>query len=254
MEKVAIYIRLSKEDIDKINMGDNSESIKNQKLMLSEYATRKGWQIFDFYIDEDYSGADTSRPAFDRLLRDAEKREFDIVLCKQQNRFLRNLEAVEEIIHGKFYEWNIRFVSLLDGADTAIEGNKKSRQIHGMVDEWYLEDLSKNIKNTFRSKMKVGQYLGSFAPYGYKKDPEDRHKLIIDEEVADNVRRIFNLYLKGYGTHRIAQTLTKEGIERPSAYMKRKYENFSLPNVSDYNLWGHTTINRILRNPIYMEH
>lgn len=91
--------------------------------MLSEYATRKGWQ-FDFYIDEDYSGADTSRPAFDRLLRDAEKREFDIVLCKQQNRFLRNLEAVEEIIHGKFYEWNIRFVSLLDGADTAIEGNK----------------------------------------------------------------------------------------------------------------------------------
>lgn len=252
MEKVAIYIRLSKEDIDKINMGDNSESIKNQKLMLSEYATRKGWQIFDFYIDEDYSGADTSRPAFDRLLRDAEKREFDIVLCKQQNRFLRNLEAVEEIIHGKFYEWNIRFVSLLDGADTAIEGNKKSRQIHGMVDEWYLEDLSKNIKNTFRSKMKVGQYLGSFAPYGYKKDPEDRHKLIIDEEVADNVRRIFNLYLKGYGTHRIAQTLTKEGIERPSAYMKRKYENFSLPNVSDYNLWGHTTINRILRNPIYI--
>lgn len=252
MEKVAIYVRLSREDLRKMEKGDDSESIKNQKLMLSEYAARQGWQIYDFYIDEDYSGADRQRPSFDRLLRDAKNKEFSIVLCKTQNRFLRDIEAVEEIIHGKFLEWGIRFVSLLDGADTAIEGNKKSRQIHGMIDEWYLEDLSKNIREVFKTKMEAGQYIGSFPPYGYMKDPNNRHKLIIDEEAAKVVRKVYSLYLKGYGTHRIAKILTKEGIEKPSVHMKRKYENFSLPNVSEYALWGHTTINRMLRNPIYI--
>ncbi len=80
--------------------------------MLSEYAARKGWQIYDFYVDEDYSGADRDRPSFDRLLRDAKNREFTIVLCKTQNRFLRDLEAVEEIIHGKFLEWGVLDLSL----------------------------------------------------------------------------------------------------------------------------------------------
>ena len=146
IEKVAIYIRLSREDIDKIDKGDDSESVKNQKLMLSEYTAKNGWQLFDFYIDEDYSGADRNRPEFERLLKDAEKKEFDIVLCKTQSRFVRDMEKLEEIIHGKFYKWGIRFISLLDGADTSVEGNKKSRQIHGLVDEWYLEDASKILE------------------------------------------------------------------------------------------------------------
>ncbi|MFA5576732.1 MAG: recombinase family protein [Tissierellaceae bacterium] len=252
MERVAVYVRLSKEDINKISKGDDSESIKNQKLMLSDYATRSGWQIYDFYVDEDYSGADRARPDFERLLKDAENKEFDIVLCKSQSRFVRDLEKLEEIIHGNFYKWGIRFVSLLDGADTSIIGNKKSRQIHGLVDEWYLEDLSNNIRSVFKVKMKKGQFLGSFPPYGYMKDPRDRYRLIIDEETANNIKKIYSLYLKGYGTHSIAKILTEEGIEKPSIYMKRKYKNFSLPNVSEYSLWGHTTINRILRNPIYI--
>ncbi len=252
MEKVAIYIRLSKEDIIKITEGDDSESIKNQKFMLSEYATMKEWQIFDFYVDEDYSGANRNRPDFDRLLKDAENKKFDIVLCKTQSRFARDLETIEEIIHRKFLSWGIRFVSLLDGADTANDSNKKSRQIHGMVDEWYVEDQSKNIKAVLKSKMQAGQFIGSFAPYGYMKDPNDKHKLIVDKEVAPIIKRIYKLYLKGDGTHKIAKILTQEGIEKPSAYMKKKYNKFSLPNVSKYNLWGHTTINRILRNPVYI--
>lgn len=253
MEKVAIYIRLSKEDMKKIAKGDDSESIKNQRLILSEYALMKGWQIYDFYVDEDYSGADRDRPSFDRLLKDAKNKEFDIVLCKTQNRFVRDLEAVEEIIHGRFLEWGIRFISLLDGADTAVAGNKKSRQIHGMVDEWYLEDLSKNIREILKIKMEDGQFLGSFAPYGYIKDPENRHKLKIDEEAAKVVRKIYNLYLKGNGTHKIAKILTKEGIPKPTVYIQKTHsENFSVPNISEYGLWGHTTINRILRNPVYI--
>ncbi|WP_165000665.1 recombinase family protein [Xylanivirga thermophila] len=253
MDKVAIYVRLSKEDMKKIIKGDDSESIKNQKLMLSEYAASKGWQIYDFYVDEDYSGADRNRPSFDRLLKDAENREFEIVLCKTQNRFARDLEAVEKIIHGKFLEWGIRFVTLIDGADTADESNKKSRQIHGMVDEWYLEDLSKNIRTVFRSKMEDGQYLGAFPPYGYMKDPNNKHKLIIDEEAAQVVRKIYNLYLKGYGTHKIAKILTEEGIVKPAIYMRQSHaKNFNIPNMSEYGLWGHTTIRRILRNPVYI--
>ncbi len=252
IEKVAIYIRLSREDIDKIKKGDESESIKNQKLMLSEYVARQGWQIYDFYVDEDFSGADRDRPDFERLIQNAKDREFGIVLCKTQSRFVRDLEKLEEIIHGNFYKWGIRFISLVDGADTSIEGNKKSRQIHGLVDEWYLEDSSKNIRGVFKAKMKAGQFLGSFPPYGYIKDPNDKHKLIIDEEAAKIVRRIYSLYLKGNGTHLIAQILTKEAIARPSEYMKEKYKNFSLPNTSKYSLWGHTTINRILRNPVYI--
>lgn len=250
--RVAIYIRLSKEDLIKIKKGDDSESIKNQKLMLSEYAARMGWQIYDFYVDEDYSGADRERPEFERLIKDAENGEFSIVLCKTQNRFVRDMEKLEEIIHGKFSRWGIRFVSLLDGADTSIEGNKKSRQIHGLVDEWYIEDISKNIKGVFKTKMEAGQFLGAFAPYGYMKDPNNKHKLIIDKEPAQVIEKIYNLYLKGYGTYKIAKTLTGEGIEKPSIYMKRKYKNFSLPNVSKHSLWGHTTIRRILRNPVYI--
>lgn len=252
IEKVAVYIRLSKEDIDKIYKGDDSESVKNQKLMLSEYTAKNGWQLFDFYIDEDYSGADRNRPEFERLLKDAEKKEFDIVLCKTQSRFVRDMEKLEEIIHGKFYKWGIRFISLLDGADTSVEGNKKSRQIHGLIDEWYLEDASKNIRGVLEAKMEDGQYIGSFAPYGYMKDPKDRHKLIIDKEAAKVVKRVFALYLEGYGVQKISKILTSEGIDRPSTYMKKKYKEFKLPNVSKHSLWGHTTIRRMLRNPIYI--
>lgn len=250
--KVAIYIRLSKEDVKKIMLGDDSESIKNQKLMLEDYAQKRNWEIYDYYIDEDYSGADRERPEFDRLLKDAENKKFSVIICKQQNRFARDLEIIEKIIHGKFLEWGIRFITVLDGADTSNTANKKSRQIHGMVDEWYLEDLSKNIREVFKVKMKNGQYLGAFAPYGYVKNPENRHQLIIDEAAAEVVRRIFSLYLQGFGTHTIAQILSKEGVPRPNEHIKKNTGNFYIPNVGKYDLWSHTTINRILRNPVYI--
>ncbi len=250
MERVAIYIRLSREDIKKIDKGDDSESVKNQRLVLTEYAVKKGWQIYDFYVDEDYSGADRERPAFERLLEDAENQEFSIVLCKTQSRFVRDLETVEKIIHGTFLRWGIRFISLLDGADTANIANKKSRQIHGMVDEWYLEDLSRNIRETFKAKMRDGQFLGPIAPFGYIKDG---HKLVVDVEAAKTVRKIFSLYLQGYGTHRIAQILTEAGIDKPSYHFKKTNKNFRLPNVTGpEGLWPHTTVRRILRNQTYI--
>jgi len=127
--KTAIYCRLSEEDRNKTNRNDDSISIQNQKSMLIQYAIDQGWEIYDIYSDDDYTGSDRNRPQFKRLLIDAQAQKFNIVLCKTQSRFTRELELVEKYIHGLFPVWGIRFVSIVDNADTENKGNKKSRQI-----------------------------------------------------------------------------------------------------------------------------
>ena len=197
--KTAIYCRLSEEDRNKIRKSDDSISILNQKSMLVQYTIDQGWEIYDIYSDDDYAGSDRNRPQFNRLLADAQARKFDIVLCKTQSRFTRELELVEKYIHGLFPAWGIRFVSIVDNADTENKGNKKSRQINGLVNEWYLEDMSDNIRSVLTSRRENGFHIGAFAPYGYKKDPDVKGHLIIDEESAEIVRDIFNLFSDGYG-------------------------------------------------------
>ena len=144
-----IYVRLSDEDRNKRCKADESESIQNQKSMLINYCIEQSHKI---YCDEDYSGADRNRPEFNNMLEDCEQGKIDIVLCKTQSRFSRDMEIIEKYIHWKFLEWNIRFVSIVDHADTNIAGNKKARQINGLVNEWYLEELSDNIKRTLHHK------------------------------------------------------------------------------------------------------
>lgn len=127
MEKkniAAIYCRLSEEDRNKKNKTQDSESIINQIMILTRYAQNAGWEVYDCYTDDDWTGADRTRPAFNRLLQDAENRKFNIVLCKTQSRFTRELELVEKYIHGLFPVWGIRFVSIVDNADSAVKGNK----------------------------------------------------------------------------------------------------------------------------------
>ena len=183
--KTAIYCRLSEEDRNKKQRTDDSESIQNQKNMLLQHAMDQGWEIYDINSDDDYTGADRKRPEFNRLIQDAKAKKFDIILCKTQSRFTRELELVEKYIHGLFPALGIRFISIVDNADTANKGNKKSRQINGLVNEWYLEDMSENIKSVLDNKRENGLHIGSFALYGYKKDPQQKGHLIIDEEAAD---------------------------------------------------------------------
>ena len=154
MEKVAIYCRLSEEDRNKKQETDDSNSIQNQKAMLLEYSIQQGWEVYNIYSDDNYTGSDRNRPEFKRLLDDAEAHKFDIVLCKSQSRFTRELELVEKYINGLFPIWGIRFISIVDNADTANKGNKKSRQINGLVNEWYLEDMSDkfHISRSYLSK------------------------------------------------------------------------------------------------------
>jgi len=206
--KAVLYLRLSKEDKDKLVKGDDSASIQNQRLLLTDYALQHDFQIVDVYSDDDESGLFDTRPEFDRMLTDAKLGKFQVVIAKSQSRFSRNMEHIEKYLHHDFPNLGIRFIGVVDGADTANIGNKKSRQINGLVNEWYCEDLSANIRSAFRAKMRDGQYLGSSCPYGYVKDPKNHNHLVIDEYAAGVVRKIFHLYLKGYGKAKIGRILT----------------------------------------------
>jgi len=253
MNKVAIYVRLSEEDKHKRNATDESESIQNQKSMLVAYAMEKGWDIYKIYCDEDWGGADRDRPEWNELIADAENKKIDIVLCKTQNRFTRELEMVEKYIHDKFLEWKIRFVSIVDNADTDVKGNKKSRQINGLVNEWFLEDLSDNIRRTLNHKKQNGEFCSGFAPYGYTKDPEDNNKLVIDETAAEIVRWTYAEYLSGTGVAEITRQLNNRGVPNPTKYKQDSGLNYKCraKNANKY-LWSKSTVRGILKREAYI--
>ena len=252
MISVAIYVRLSEEDRNKTNKEQDSESIINQRSILTDYANDRSWNIYEIYSDEDYSGSDLTRPAFNKMIKDAEDKKFQVVLCKSLSRFARDVAVVETYINGYFLDWGIRFISVSDYADSSQKGNRKNIQINSLVNQWYLEDLSENIKSVMTHKKKQGQFVGSFAPYGYVKDPEDNHKLIIDEETSPVVKRIFKSYLEGYGNKAIANFLNNDNIPCPSKY--RKIKGFATnrdDNKVEELKWSDHAIWHITRNPTY---
>ena len=248
--KAAIYCRLSKEDEDKIG---ESESIQNQKSMLIQYAMEKGFELYQIYSDEDYSGIDRNRPAFNSMLQAASEHQFDVVLAKTQSRFTRDMELVEKYLHGKFIEWGIRFIAVVDHVDTNDTANKKSRQINGLINEWYLEDLSTNVRSVLDHKRKEGLFIGSFARYGYCKDPNAKGKLIIDPEAAEVVRRIFSMALNGIGAHKIARILNDEKIPSPTAYKQLHGIHYrSALKNTNAALWSSPTVYQILHDQLYI--
>jgi DNA invertase Pin-like site-specific DNA recombinase len=250
--KVAIYCRLSEEDKNKKSTNDDSESIQNQKSMLVKYAVEREWEIYHIYSDDDYAGADRNRPGFTKLIADAEARKFDIVLCKSQSRFTRELEMVEKYIHDLFPIWGVRFISVVDNADTAVKGNKKARQINGLINEWYLEDLSENIRTVFKAKKENGVHIGAFALYGYMKDPNRKGHLIIDNEAAEVVREVFNLYIQGYGKTNIARILNNRDIPNPTEYKRRKGLRYCQARSKNSTLWKYFAISDMLINEMYI--
>lgn len=252
--RAVLYLRLSKEDKDKLNKGDDSASIQNQRLLLTDYALEHDYEIVEVYSDDDESGLFDTRPDFERMLLDARLGKMDIILAKSQSRFSRNMEHIEKYLHHDFINLGIRFIGVVDGADTADEDNKKSRQINGLVNEWYCEDLSKNIRSAFQAKMKAGQFLGSSCPYGYVKDPNNHNHLIIDDYAANVVRRIYSFYLQGYGKAKIGKILSEEGILIPSRY-KREVLGIHYQNAHELDTtknWSYQTIHTILNNEVYI--
>lgn len=240
-----IYCRLSREDREKTG---ESESIQNQCSLLTHYAAARGWEIYDIYCDEDWSGADARRPDFSRLLHDAELGRLDIVLCKTQSRFTRDMELVEKYIHGAFPRWGVRFVAVADHVDTAVAGNKKARQISGLVNEWYLEDLSENVRLVLNHKRSRGEYIGARPLYGYRRDPDCRHRLIPDPEAARVVAQIFRWRLEGQGSRAIAGMLNQAEIDSPAVYKQKQNGEIGNKNTK----WNRISVSRILKNEMYI--
>ena len=162
--RVILYIRLSVEDGDVID-GDVSKSIRNQLLILLDECEKKKWIVVGIFCEEGISGADDNRPEWNKALKFCEHGNTEIVLCKSQSRFSRSMEMIEKYLHNKFINWNVRFVGLVDSTDTSVVGNKKARQINGLVNEWQVEDQSINIRAVLKNKQSNGLFTGSFAPY-----------------------------------------------------------------------------------------
>lgn len=238
MEKAAIYLRLSKEDVEK---EINSKSIEHQKMILEEYAKAQKFEIYDYYIDDDYSGLYFERPSFSRMLSDAARHEFTIIMAKSQSRLSRNMEHTEYLLHNLFPQLGIRFLGVVDGVDTAQRAGKKARQINALVNEWYSEDLSESIRAVYQRKMQNGEYLGAYAPYGYRKSNENTHKLVIEEEEGFWVRRMYEMYLQGNSVQQIQQELRRNQVVTPSAKRKKEFQC----------QWSESTIKKILANKVY---
>ena len=162
--RVILYIRLSVEDGDVID-GDVSKSIRNQLLILLDECEKKNWMVVGIFCEEGISGADDNRPEWNKALKFCEYGNTEIVLCKSQSRFSRSMEMIEKYLHNEFINWNVRFVGLVDSTDTSVIGNKKTRQINGLVNEWQVEDQSINIRAVLKNKQSNGLFTGAFAPY-----------------------------------------------------------------------------------------
>lgn len=194
---------------------------------------------------------DSDRPDFNRMIEAAKQKKFQIVLCKSQSRFTRDMELVEKYIHGLFPIWGIRFIAVADNADTEVKGNKKARQINGLVNEWYLEDLSENVRMVFDLKRREGKYIGGFPIYGYRKDSADKNHIIPDSEAAEVVRQIYQWSLEGHGRQNIAYLLNQQGVPNPTRYKAERGWTCNHPMKNDFGLWNKVTVGRILTNEMY---
>ncbi len=240
MEKAAIYVRLSKEDVQK-DKESVSKSIENQKNILFQYANSHNMEVYDCYCDDDYSGLYMERPEFTRMLADASNHCFTTILAKSQSRLSRNMEHTEYLLHDLFPSMNIRFIGVVDGVDTFQKSGKKARQINALVNEWYSEDLSESIRAVYRRKMQMGEYLGAYAPYGYRKSQNNPHQLEIVEEEAKWVRLMYQWYLEGKNIVEIQKLLNEAEVSTPSVRLGR---------TSGSN-WSTSTIKKILANKTY---
>lgn len=243
--KVGIYIRLSREDDDKDN---ESESITNQRNFILDYLKENHYILYDEYVDDGYSGTTFDRPGFNRMIKDIETKKINMVITKDMSRLGRDYVNFGYYIEKYFPEHNIRYIAITDNVDTFVDsvGNDMV-PFKAIFNDMYAKDISKKIKASISIKKKQGQFLGPHAPYGYHKDPNDKHQLIVDPVASVVVKRIYQMFLDGNSVGKIAHTFTKELIPRPSVHknMEYKYSN------KTKDIWDETTILDILKNPNY---
>ena len=247
---VAIYIRLSREDGDK----EESDSVGNQRKLLTEYVAKKDdFILYDVYVDDGYSGTNFNRPSFQRMIADIEDGKVNCVVVKDLSRFGRDYIDTGRYLERYFPELGVRFISVTDSIDSMKQAYDMLLPIKNIFNEQYARDISKKIQATVKSKQKAGEFIGAFTSYGYKKSPVNKNKLVIDDYAADVVRRIFSLYIQGYGKQRIAKLLNAEGILCPAEYKKVNGENYKNCNrLESTTYWSYSTINSILHREMYV--
>lgn len=246
-EKItALYGRLSRDD----ELVGDSNSIVHQKEMLAKYAKEHGFTNTAFYIDDGFSGTNFNRPDFQRMMSDVEEGKIATIIVKDMSRFGRDYIMVGYYTEIYFPNSDIRFIAINDQVDTVSATDNDFTPFKNIMNEWYAKDTSKKIKAVLKTKGNSGKHLSTLPPFGYKKDPNDKEKWIVDDEAAATVKEIFDLYIGGLKINDIAKRLTEEGKETPQLYaMKRglKYRGRSpYPEI-----WNNSTIRYILVQMAY---
>lgn len=256
--KIAVYIRLSKED----ERANESESVVNQKKILIEYLEHffdEDYDIVDFYIDDGLTGTDDTRESFMRMILDIEKGIVNCVLCKTLARAFRNYADQGHYLEVYFPQKNVRFISTGDPKiDTFLNPDVLTGlevPITGLMNDRFACRTSNDIRRTFNTKRRNGEFIGAFAPYGYLKDPDNKNRLIIDPEIAPIKRDMLNWILGGMSLRGVALKLNEMGILNPSAYKKSKGFNYCNPQSNKIDgLWTGTSVKSTLLAKVNLGH
>ncbi len=251
--KVALYSRLSKDDGDKAE----SNSITNQKAMLLDYITNKLVDVKSYkeYVDDGYTGLNTDRPSFIEMIDDIKQGYINCVVVKDLSRFGRNSWEVGKYLEQIFPFLNVRFISINDMLDSKNEKFSDNMLVpfKNMINEAYSRDISQKVRSQFEIKRKQGEFISNFAPYGYKKDSENKNKLVIDENTANVIRDIFKWKIEGSTNLLIADKLNSMGVLSPLEYKKSIGLNYdTVFKTKKMASWSHNAIGRILINEVYI--
>lgn len=250
--KAALYLRLSKDD----EGSGESQSIKTQRDILREYAKRQGLTIIEEYTDDGYSGTNFARPGFQRMIEDIETGRINCVLTKDFSRLGRNSARGLDYIDEYFPSHGVRYISVTDGYDSLhlTEGISLAAPMMMFVNEMYARDVSNKIKSAFRIKMTKGEYIASFAPYGYQKDIAhgQKNKLVVDWKVAHIVQEIFKMAAEGCSPGHIAKCMNDRGVATPAVYRCFTRPYLNIDDYSERKEWTSQMICKMLRNEVYL--
>ena len=240
-----LYIRLSKEDESE----GPSQSVQNQESLLREFVQQHRLSVYDTYIDDGWSGTNFDRPAFQRMIADIEAKKVNMVITKDLSRLGRDYILTGHYMERYFPEHRVRYISLLDGIDTGVDSTANDiTPFRAIMNDMYAKDISKKIKSVKRDKQRKGQFIGGKPVYGYKMHPTEKNKIVIDEEVAPIVRRIFALALSGMSCRNIATLLNQEGVPTPATYA-----GLQVARPGPYTgLWSSERISDMLQNETYI--
>ena len=243
----ALYCRLSQDDG---NVGD-SMSIQSQKAILEKYAREMGKAAYAFYVDDGYSGTNFQRPSFQRMIADIEDGKIDTVITKDLSRLGRNYLESGAYIEVFFPQHHVRYIAVNDGVDSEQSGGLDITPFKNILNEFYSRDISKKVKSGKHIRALEGKFMGTTAPFGYMKDPQDKNHLIVDEATAPTVRLIYSFALQGYGTNRIGKVLYERKIPKPSYYKQEFFSQHDSGSEDYWYDWKQEVITRIIRNPVY---